>query len=128
MQVRYFGIVVFALVIAMCSAARTESHNHGGDLMVPRGIPGGMMMPGGIGPANIHSPGFRRVDAYVRRHRPELRTARVVSARSQVVAGTKWYINYQTRLGLKEVEVVDQPWTNTIRIVRVGRPLRRTVW
>ena len=96
--------VILAVLVVACTSTRTPGHDHG--------------VRGGIIDASVHTPGFTRVDSYVRRIHPELSSYKVTNVRKQVVAGTKWYIMYSTGPRMYDVEVLDQPWTRTMKILK----------
>lgn len=80
----------------------------------PDPVPGGI--PGGITPQpNVNSvPDFPQVNAYVLQQKPELSGAVVTKLSTQIVAGTNFYITYETATTKWDVVVWLQTWTNTI--------------
>ncbi len=123
MALNNFSIVVVLALLAVTCTSTKVNHDCGSACSIQR--PTGMItqISGGISPASLNTPQFRRVDAFIRKTRHELRRATAISARSQVVGGTRWYIIYSIGRRRVEVDAVDQPWRNNIRIESV-RPLR----
>lgn len=113
--------LVLLFVIVAFATANSEPINP--TLINPIGGNGRIVgggLAGGYSPATVASLP-RNIDSFVRRSKPELRTARIVRVESQVVAGTNWRITYQTRTVRYEVVVFDQSWTRTRRITSFRR-------
>ena len=122
MALNNFSVVVILAVLAVaCTSTKAHSHDRG--LMRPPVVQPAVF--GGISEASVRSPGFKRVDAYVRRLHPELRGYKVTNVRSQVVAGTKWYITYSTGPRRYDAEVLDRPWSHSIKVLSFKQQLAR---
>lgn len=61
-------------------------------------------------------PGFRKINDFVLRQKPELAAAKLTGLSTQVVAGKKYFITYETSTQKYLVTVFEQSWTNTLRI------------
>mgnify|MGYP000851730534 FL=1 len=62
------------------------------------------------------TPGFSVVGTYVLSQHPELATATVTKLSTQVVAGTNYYITYETNTTRYDVVVWEKTWENFISI------------
>mgnify|MGYP002345955685 CR=1 FL=1 len=108
-------LTILALFAVACISTRVENHNSRDACSIdPRpGVPGGAIA------VPVWNPEFLEIDALIRRHVREVRYGRAICARKQVVSGTRWYITYQVGTRWWNVDVVDQPWLNKVKILSV---------
>lgn len=72
------------------------------------------MLCGGIANQNVNDLGELAQDAdnYIRENVPELKEAKLVQFRSQVVSGSMYYFTYELNGVQTEAKAWSQPWLN----------------
>lgn len=113
-------VKLLVLLAFACAASAATLHETSPPIGPLIAINSTLPLPGGV---NRHAQLPPNVDAFVRRQKPELRGARVLTVTSQVVAGTKYSIVYGNDITKTRwnVEVLSQPWLRTLKLLSFTR-------